>query len=127
MINRFEHFKDYQKNKAYQEKMIVERKKVFNEACKNDLNDDIKQHLYSDVIRAENVLNQLILDEMEERRILEGILETYIQDFRIRDILFMKYIQNITLKECAKVIGFSYDYTRELCSKGRMILKQVMM
>ena len=125
IIERLEHFKDFQKKLKMQDTIIREKKEVFVKACKNNIPESLRNELFKDVEEAEGKKNEIILDEIRERQELEEILQDTITDDRIRTVLIVHYLHGKKLKEISKEMTFSYDYIRELSCKGRKMLKQV--
>lgn len=122
ILERLEHFKDYQKNLKIQDNIILGKKETFMKMCEDNVDDEIKMCLLSDVTRAEEEKKAIILDEIRERQELEEILNDKISDIRIRAIFSLNCLHNKTLRNISEDMGLSYDYVRELKHKGKMLL-----
>lgn len=125
IVERLEHFKDFQKRLKLQNTVILGKKEFLTKACEVNISEEVRNRLFTEVKQEEGKINEILLDEMKERQELEYILSELIADDRIRTILIVHYLQGKTLKDIAFEMGFSYDYIRELCSNGRKMLKQV--
>ena len=120
-MNRLEEFKNYEKQIAYQKQIIEEKKKVLVASEEIGISEDTVNVLYQDVVSAEGKLQEIILDQMRERTFLESLLSE-IENNEIRIILYGKYIQGKTLHQMAEELGYSYDHTKRLNTKGKTII-----
>lgn len=125
IIERLEHFNDYQKKLKMQDIIIREKKEALVRTCKTDISESLRKELFKEVQKAENKRDEIILDEIREKQELEQYLQEVIPDDRICTILIVHYLLGKKLKEIAIEMQFSYDYVRELCCEGRKMLKQV--
>ena len=125
IIERLEHFKDFQKKIKMQDMIIREKKETLVKACQTHIPDLLRQEMFEEVEKAEGKRNKIMLDEMRERQELEPYLMEVIPDDKIRTVLILHYLHGKKLKEISVEMMLCYDYIRELCSEGRKILKQV--
>ena len=125
IIERLEHFKDFQKKLKMQDMIIREKKETLVKACQTHIPDLLRQKMFEEVERAEGKKNEILFDELRERQELEPYLMEVISDDKIRTVLILHYLHGKKLKEISAEMMLCYDYIRELCAEGRKILKQV--
>lgn len=131
VIERFEQFKMFEENRQFQEKVVQENKRLLIEVADSfeeggqDVPENVAKKLIQAVQEAEKELFKTVSDTLEEKQELESILKEVVPDVKIRNVLFMKYIQGMTLKDISKQIGYSYDYTLELAMNGRKLLNRM--
>lgn len=124
-LERFEHFKEYDKLKKHQKKVIDKKYDILVHACKTIIPDTVKDRLRQDVQKAEDDLTAIINEEVQEGQDLEQILNDHIPDDRIRHILSQHYLQNVQLKDIAKEVNLSYSYLLKLSDRGKALLQKV--
>ncbi len=125
ILERLEHFKDYKYIKRNQEEEIRKQESIVHACDGMHLPDSLKNRLFQDVQDAKGKLIAIELEEQREGQDLERFLNENIQDDRIRYILCRHYIQQKSLLEVSKEISLSYGYTKMLSSKGKQIVKKV--
>lgn len=131
VIERFEQFKTFEENRQFQEKIVQENKRLLVEVADSfeeggqDVPENVAKKLVQAVQEAEKELFKTVSDALEEKQELEKILKDAVPDMKIRNVLFMKYIQGMALKDISKEIGYSYDYTLELAMNGRKLLNRM--
>lgn len=125
ILERLEHFKDYKYMKKNQEEEIRKQEAIVHACDDMCLPDSLKNQLFQDVQEAKGKLIAIELEEQREGQELESFLNEYIQDDRIRYILCRHCIQQKTLLEVSKEISLSYGYTKMLSSKGKQMVKKV--
>lgn len=125
ILERLEHFKDYKYMKRNQEEEIRKQEAIVHACDDMCLPDSLKNRLFQDVQEAKGKLMEIKLEEQTEGQELERFLNENIQDDRIRYILNRHYIQQKTLLEVSKEISLSYGYTKMLSSKGKQMVKKV--
>lgn len=124
-LERFEHFKEYDKQKKIQKKVIDKKYEILVHACKTVIPDTVKDRLRQDVMKAEEDLTAITTEEMQEGQELEQILNDHVPDDRIRHILSQHYLQKIQLKDVAKELNLSYSYLLKLSDSGKELLQKV--
>lgn len=124
-MERLEHFKDYKYMKRNQEEEIRRQEAIVHACDDMCLPDNLKNRLFQDVQEAKGKLMEIELEEQREGQELERFLNENIQDDRIRYILCRHYIQQKSLLEVSKEISLSYGYTKMLSSKGKQMVKKV--
>lgn len=122
MIKRLENFQKFEKKKSMQDAIIAAKKLNAINSCEN-VDEQTKEMLISEVEAAQRTKDKIIQEEIKERKELETNLMNMIQDDRIRTIMILHYLQGMSLKDVAVQFGISYCYARELCADGRSILK----
>ncbi len=125
ILERLEHFKDYKYMKRNQEEEIRKQEAIVHACDDMCLPDSLKNRLFQDVQEAKGKLMEIKLEEQTEGQELERFLNENIQDDRIRYILNRHYIQQKSLLEVSKEISLSYGYTKMLSSKGKQMVKKV--
>lgn len=125
ILERLEHFKDYKYIKRNQEEEIRKQESIVHACDGMRIPDSLKNRLFQDVQEAKGKLIAIELEEQREGQELESFLNEYIQDDRIRYILNRHHIQQKTLLEVSKEISLSYGYTKMLSSKGKQMVKKV--
>lgn len=131
VIERFEQFKTFEETRQFQEKIVQENKRILVDVADSfenggqEVPENVAKKLVQAVQEAEKELFKTLSDALEEKQELERILKEGVSDMKIRDILFMKYIQGMTMKDISKEIGYSYDYTLELATNGRKLLNRM--
>lgn len=125
ILERLEHFKDYKYMKKNQEEEIRKQEAIVHACDDMCLPDSLKNRLFQDVQEAKGKLIAIELEEQTEGQELERFLNENIQDDRIRYILNRHYIQQKSLLEVSKEIPLSYGYTKMLSSKGKQMVKKV--
>lgn len=125
ILERLEHFKDYKYMKRNQEEEIRKQEAIVHACDDMCLPDSLKNRLFQDVQEAKGKLREIKLEEQTEGQELERFLNENIQDDRIRYILNRHYIQQKSLLEVSKEISLSYGYTKMLSSKGKQMVKKV--
>lgn len=125
ILERLEHFKDYKYMKKNQEEEIRKQEAIVHACDDMCLPDSLKNQLFQDVQEAKGKLMEIKLKEQTEGQELERFLNENIQDDRIRYILNRHYIQQKSLLEVSKEISLSYGYTKMLSSKGKQMVKKV--
>lgn len=125
ILERLEHFKDYKYMKKNQEEEIRKQEAIVHACDDMCLPDSLKNRLFQDVQEAKGKLMEIKLEEQTEGQELERFLNENIQDDRIRYILNRHYIQQKSLLEVSKEISLSYGYTKMLSSKGKQMVKKV--
>ena len=125
ILERLEHFKDYKYMKRNQEEEIRKQEAIVHACDDMCLPDSLKNRLFQDVQEAKGKLMEIKLEEQTEGQELERFLNENIQDDRIRYILNRHYIQQKSLLEVSKEISLSYGYTNMLSSKGKQMVKKV--
>ena len=125
ILERLEHFKDYKYIKRNQEEEIRKQESIVHACDGMHIPDSLKNRLFQDVQEAKGKLIAIELEEQTEGQDLERILNDNIQDDRIRYILNRHCIQQKSLLEVSKEISLSYGYTKMLSSKGKQMVKKV--
>lgn len=125
ILERLEHFKDYKYMKRNQEEEIRKQEAIVHACDGMCLPDSLKNRLFQNVQEAKGKLIAIELEEQTEGQDLERFLNENIQDDRIRYILCRHYIQQKSLLEISKEISLSYGYTKNLSSKGKQMVKKV--
>ncbi len=125
ILERLEHFKDYKYMKRNQEEEIRKQEAIVHACDDMCLPDSLKNRLFQDMQETKGKLIAIELEEQTESQDLERFLNENIQDDRIRYILCRHYIQQKSLLEVSKEISLSYGYTKTLSSKGKQIVKKV--
>ena len=125
ILERLEHFKDYKYIKRNQEEEIRKQESIVHACDGMRIPDSLKNRLFQDVQEAKGKLIAIELEEQREGQELESFLNEYIHDDRIRYILSRHYIQQKSLLEISKEISLSYGYTKMLSSKGKQMVKKV--
>lgn len=111
--------------KKNQEEEIRKQEAIVHACDDMCLPDSLKNRLFQDVQEAKGKLIAIELEEQTEGQELERFLNENIQDDRIRYILNRHYIQQKSLLEVSKEISLSYGYTKMLSSKGKQMVKKV--
>lgn len=131
VIERFEQFKTFEETRQFQEKIVQENKRLLVDVADSfenggqEVPENVAKKLIQAVQEAEKELFKTVSDTLGEKQELERILKEGVPDMKIRDVLFMKYIQGMTMKDISKEIGYSYDYTLELAMNGRKLLNRM--